>query len=72
MKAPPLPQAIQEAVNALEAAATAREKAQQLGLSLGAPDGRLVEARFSLATLINAECARQFEAGIEAGKQAAS
>lgn len=76
MKAQALPEPIQRAANELEAAATEREKwhtlAQNGGpmiegaasTNLTRANERLHSARVELAAAINAECARQFEAGI--------
>ncbi len=73
MKAAALPEAVLLAVNELEAAATQREKDQSLtepfrSIALGASNGRLQLARVRLASVVNAECSRQFEAGLEAAR----
>ncbi len=70
MKAAALPEAVLLAVNELEAATTERERlSQMLGeRALARVNGRLQAARIALAEVINAECARQFEAGREAAR----
>jgi hypothetical protein len=77
MKAAALPEAVLLAVNELEAAATKRstiEAAARLsarrtaGMERSLAELRLQKARVALAAIINAECARQFEAGLEAAR----
>ncbi len=68
MKAAALPEAVLLAVNELEAAATQRATVVAAAANSIPADQRLQKARVALADAINAECARQFEAAIEAAR----